>query len=431
MKKPFSIDYSIESDKDRVAAIYNILDSLDTPPKPEDLETMATYMLCGKDENGLNAVHRGEIVLGNTRYNSFRRTDDKNVSLEALLENPAADESELKQFNEKKYYIHGKPGIRRPKYDKKTGEMIDPGDSEVPGMVELWESIDRLEHWVAVLEGKVQPREDDLLFTDSYRLYKLKHQLIDLRRHQYYLKDSYNPPAYFPGADHPKPQFIDWTSDSFYWLTYEEWQRKIAAERLHLVSQKIEDYETKTLPDGALMVKWLVRKHTFDWENPQHIRALINNYDLLENLLHKKIDTYGKTLLLDFERYVKMADLPPTRQFILEQKLARIPNQQIAANLLQVHGRKYNENHLGQILIKEIPTKIATAATRNRLAIDTPPEEKKICFTCKQAFPRDRLFFAHNRDRKDGYSSNCKVCEKKLREAKKKRQLENEQRTKN
>ena len=106
MKKPFSIDYTIESDTDRVAAIYNILDSLDKIPNSNDLETMATYMLCGKHKNGLNAVQRGEITLGNTRYNSFRRTDDKNVSLEGLLENPASDETELKAFNEKKYHIH-------------------------------------------------------------------------------------------------------------------------------------------------------------------------------------------------------------------------------------------------------------------------------------------------------------------------------------
>lgn len=36
-----------------------------------------------------------------------------------------------------------KPCIRKPKYDKKTGEMVDPGDSDVPGMVEQWEIIDR------------------------------------------------------------------------------------------------------------------------------------------------------------------------------------------------------------------------------------------------------------------------------------------------
>ena len=34
--------------------------------------------------------------------------------------------------------------IVKPKYDKKTGAMVDPGDSDIPGMIEIWDSIDRL-----------------------------------------------------------------------------------------------------------------------------------------------------------------------------------------------------------------------------------------------------------------------------------------------
>jgi len=33
-------------------------------------------------------------------------------------------------------YTQPKPTIVKPKYDKKTGEMIDPGDSDIPGMRE-------------------------------------------------------------------------------------------------------------------------------------------------------------------------------------------------------------------------------------------------------------------------------------------------------
>ena len=384
---------------------------------------MATYILCGKDKEGRNAIQRGEITLGNTRYDSFRRTDDKNVSLEALLESPTTDETTLHSFNEKKNYIHGKPGIKRPRYSRKTGELLDPGDSEIPGMKELWESIDEMERWIHVLEGKLPPREDDLLFDDSYRLYRLKHQLIDLRRHQYYLKDAYLQPLFLPNADHPKPQYIDWTSDSYYWMRLPEWEKKVAAARVHTVSKDLKDYETREGEDG-IEVKWIVRRHTFDWENYLHVRALIQNYDLLENLLANKINTYGKTLLLDFERYREMAQLNEIRSFLLDQRLQHIPQQQIAENLMRQFGVKYNDNHLGQILIKEIPQKIATAALRHHLLVDTPQEERKQCFRCKQFFPRHTLFFARNKGRKDGFSSNCKECER-LRREKKKEQREN------
>jgi hypothetical protein len=56
MKKAYSLDYSIERDIDRVAAVKDILDSLPTDPTQTELEQMGSYILYGKDENGKNAV---------------------------------------------------------------------------------------------------------------------------------------------------------------------------------------------------------------------------------------------------------------------------------------------------------------------------------------------------------------------------------------
>lgn len=72
MKKAYTLDYSIERDTDRVAAIYDILDSLPTDPNATDLEQMASYILYGKDENGKNSIHRHETTDdGQRRYNTF------------------------------------------------------------------------------------------------------------------------------------------------------------------------------------------------------------------------------------------------------------------------------------------------------------------------------------------------------------------------
>ena len=90
-----------------------------------------------------------------------------------------------------------KPEIHRPTYDE-AGNMIDPGDSDVPGMVELWARIDYLQERLDMYKGKIPP--DDYVRAhpmDSYRLYKFNHMLIDIRRHQYYLKDSYKPTIHF------------------------------------------------------------------------------------------------------------------------------------------------------------------------------------------------------------------------------------------
>jgi hypothetical protein len=86
-------------------------------------------------------------------------------------------------------------------------------------MRDLWQSIERIEKLVAINEGKLPPDENTYFLPDSYRLYQLKHQLADLRKHQYYLKDAYKPTIHFMAADKPRAQFVDWTADSFYWVT--------------------------------------------------------------------------------------------------------------------------------------------------------------------------------------------------------------------
>lgn len=90
-------------------------------------------------------------------------------------------------------------------------------------MTDLWDSIDRLEHWIAVVQGDLAPTEDFELFDNGYRLYRLKHNLIDMRRQQYYLKDAYKPTLHFSQVDKPRAQFIDWSSDATYWMPLDEW----------------------------------------------------------------------------------------------------------------------------------------------------------------------------------------------------------------
>ena len=85
-KKAYSLDYEIYLATDRNQAVQNILDSLDTDPNATDLEQMADYILFGKDEKFLNARDRKEILQPKRRYDSWSTKDEKNESLDALLE---------------------------------------------------------------------------------------------------------------------------------------------------------------------------------------------------------------------------------------------------------------------------------------------------------------------------------------------------------
>lgn len=165
----------------------------------------------GKDEGGKNATQRGETLDDHKRYPTYRKNDDKVKSLDALLENPVVSEATLQPVEDSKpVYLKRKPAIHRPKYNKRTGALLDPGDMDVPGMQELWERIDYYDRLVAANEGRIPFSDDLAVAKDSYTLYRLKHWLVDLRRHQYYLKEAYNPTIYPLGVTPPQPQTYNW-----------------------------------------------------------------------------------------------------------------------------------------------------------------------------------------------------------------------------
>jgi hypothetical protein len=126
-------------------------------------------------------------------------------------------------------------------------------------------------------------------------------------------------------------------------------------------------------------------------------------------------DSWGRTLIFDLDRYCEMAQLSEVREYILTRRIDRATYSAIVEELWEKFGIKYNENHVCTILTTEIPTKIAKTARKHRLIIETPESEKKCCWTCKKMLPRDTLFFGLNASRNDGFSSNCKECEKKKR----------------
>lgn len=414
MKKKYSLDYNIERDFDRLRAVEDILDTLETNPTPLELEQMASYILYGKDENGKNAVQRGETTDSDKRYKTFQKTADKLQSLDELIDNPLADQLSLHPLEERYIYTKKKPVIARPKYDK-AGNLIDKGDSDVPGMVELWERIDYIEHVVAINEGKIPDDGTATILQDSYRLYQLKHMLADMRKNQYYLKDMVKPTLHFTAIRPPQPQTYNFDSNSFYWMSLDQWRAKTQNSYLSSISKDLRDYETRIAPNGAIEVKWVVKHQEFDWENPTHIRALIDNYSNLYMQVYDKLHSWGRTLIFDFDRYATMAKLSPAREYILLRKIDKAPYPTIIQELQEKFGLKYNENHLSSILNKEIPEKIAATAARHRLELETPQSERKQCFRCKRYLPKNTLFFGINNSHKDGWASNCKECERERR----------------
>lgn len=78
MRKKYALDFSIIRDVDRMHAVEDILDRMDTDPSATELEQMASYILYGKDENGNNSIQRRETIDKDMkRYKSYKTKDDK------------------------------------------------------------------------------------------------------------------------------------------------------------------------------------------------------------------------------------------------------------------------------------------------------------------------------------------------------------------
>ena len=411
MKKKYSLDFSIVRDTDRLRAVEEILDKLNTDPSPTELEQMASYILYGKDENGQNSIQRNETIDKDKRYKSYKTKDDKVQSLDEIMEAPGFDEQQLRSAYKRDSYTVPKPCIRKPKYDKQTGEILDIGDADVPGMLEQWEIIDRWQRMLDIAQGKIPPAEGDTLVTDPYRIYQLKHNLIDIRKHQYYLKDSAKPTLHFQNLDHPKPQFYDWSGDAFYWLPYDQWKYRVDHSYTTRISRDLKDYEVRGEGD-TLEVKWIVCEHHFDWETPKHARALLNHYCTLYDALKDKLNTYGRTLLWDFDRYVELCDFSELRKFLIGLRKQGMAYEDILEEMRAQYAMEYSPNYLVSIISTEVPNKIAKVARMLRIEQETPIEQRKKCIHCERLLPADPLFFSRNNSHKDGLSNTCKQCDR-------------------
>lgn len=406
-KKPYSLDYSIERDTDRLKAVEEILDSLPSTPTPRDCELFASYILYGKDENGKNSLERRETYDSDEkRYKSYKKKADSVSSLDSYLDNPLADQTAIKPFDSRQTYKKYPPQIAKPKYDAR-GRMIDPGDTDIPGMVELQEAIERTQRLYDMSVGNIPPDETTVLVENPYRQYQLKHQLIDMRRHQYYLKDAYKPVIRFQNIRQPSPQTYDWSQDATYWVSFKEWNYRVRNTYLP-ISKDLKDYEQ----DENGNVKWVVREHHFDWENPKHIQALMKYYSAIYEQLWDQPMSWGRTLIYDFDRYFDMAGFTPDREYLILRRIDNAPYSVIKEELEEKFDISLTENYMSEFIASKVPRRIAEAARRHRLLIETPKEECKKCYTCGQLLPRDPIFFNFNGGRKDQLSSNCRTCEK-------------------
>lgn len=397
MPMRFKLDFTLKTSQERLNYLKENVDFDQLTKK--DVETCTDYVLYGKDpdKDDTSMVDRKEIYI-KTHYNSYNKTEP--VSLEGLMENPAFDESMLTQ--DRHIYKKTKPTIDREKC------------KDIPGMQELWDAIDKLDHLLKLAKGEVEPQEGEQVPNyDSKQLYHLNHHLIALRKQQYMLKDSAFPEfmaAKNYGSFYESPTMAEMNYPVFPCGTMRsekdpDFMNPTISQRelVTNVEEKIEELKKANKPYVNFMDK-------------SHIYQLCLNYYQIKDQAEKNPDSPLNNLLWTLDFYIEKANLSEQQRLIVAAKKQGLLNKEICELLMEKMGIYHQENYISTIWNK-VCGLIADAADLNYdewCCKDYKAAWKK-CNCCGRLMLRDPRNFVRKAKALDGLTNRCKKCDQKKR----------------
>lgn len=360
-----------------------------------DLETIANYILYGKDEDsGESVVDRKEVQI-KTKYNSYSKKEPE--SLDELIESPTFDE---RIFNtDKNRYKSIKPKIDREK------------DADVPGIQELWKSIDRYQHIIDANTGKIDDPTAPKL--SSVELYKFKHMVIDLRRQQFYLRDMVKPTICMFGTNARKVYQGEDNS-----IPFDEESSNFSIAPLGVLIGNDNKFLNPKEYRGPEYYYNKNAKYIIDFRNSEHIYYLLENYEDLRIGADKKPDSTIGFILDTLDFYTERANLSDSKKVILECKKQKIQNEVIRKKLNEEFGLTHSANYISTIWKQKICGDIAAAAQLHfdyYLNREKPFQWKK-CTQCGKIKLKDTREFMRKSRSSDGLANRCKECDKKNRQ---------------
>lgn len=424
------LDWTLSSDIERSAFLEQYMQSnifVSHPPTDEELETMANYVLWGKDVNGFNSEQRKEVQLPR-RNSTWSKKEIE--SIDGLLEDPAFPESSFLELGS----IFSKP-IKQSLSREELRKKLSPTDLKY--FEDLWRQIDYIELKINFFEiarnkrSKPPRKELFLPFTENeiariqasalklnqFQYLKLRHLLVELRREQYPMRDAVLPQVYSYRAGLADAEEKDSIHEEDLTVlplgTCADFSKIFAPFSALLPSQ----FRADELNEISSYL-WKLR----DTINPQttfDFRDLENVYQLL--LHHKDLQEDGHNNLINtFWYYAREADLTPIQSKVLKMKMRQERNQDIAAIINKEFNKRYTDNYISTIFRQKIIPAINCAATYHERLIDSIffEEDFKICGTCGRLLLRDPVNFVRRSRAKDGFSNRCKKCDKAAREAK-------------
>ena len=408
------------------------------PLTPEELETIANYILWGKDADGTSLVQKGDISI-ETRNKTWQRDDTE--SLDAMMESPTFNEASLRKPTE------ARTRIAREVFDRQ--KALEECPEHMRAVFEdLFDRIDKLEmsiHFYEFAHGKrKEPPRTALTkrFTEAevdaaraisekwnqFKYLKQRHLIVELRREQFTLRDNYiekhmrhTPPE--PDLD---PVNLDFEAEIPVFPL-----GLVGAPFSELVFKQADDLNPTTYTEKELNVLtrhyWNKKEQSrpqlfFDFGELEHVYELFGQLvELEEELDTLPIESNLGKLIATLKYYIALTDLSEAHQEILDLKINKQKNQDIADIINKKYGKSYTANYISTIFRQKIIPRINETANFHALIIENMcfEENFKKCNGCGEWLLIDAQNFVRKSRSKDGFSTKCKKCDRADRERKK------------
>lgn len=440
------LDFSLLTLEERTKFIEEYVTREEFKKKPltsEELEMCGNYLLWGKDSSGKNSVQKKEVQI-ETRNKTWTKGPEVE-SLEALLESPT--------FNENNIVV---PTAARAKVQKEVfsrSKALEEAPDELKVVFKnLFYRIDRLDlllNYYDLAHGKRKnPPREELLnrFTkedqeklkeesthlNQFTYLKLRHQLVELRKEQFSLRDSYKFTIRKDPIYNYAPAQINKILDSdikIFPLGFFYPEQKVS----QLIFQPLEQLVPQNFSseDLKLVSKFYWGKQKdeedkgtefFDFREIEHVYNLFLTYfDLEDTIELKEIESTTQFLLKTLEYYAANSNLSDIYKDILQLKVRKKKNQDIADFVNEKYNKSYTSNYISTIFKQKIIKKITETAAYHHTLIGLIyfPEEFKTCNTCKKTLLKCSDNFVRKERSKDGFTNRCKSCDKEERKRKK------------
>lgn len=405
------------------------------PPTQSELETIANYILWGKNRsNDKNIVQEGSIQIA-TRAGLWDANAAKVESLDSLLAQPGFTEQQILSAEAPRY-----------KYPKETFSRSIARRTASPEALsileQLWREIDSLDlelNFYDIIHGKrIKPPREELLalFDESaqqslresaahlnqFQYLKKRHLLVELRREQYTVKDLYRPiraPHNIAPSTFIQPTTTtietDYPVAPIGLIGGIGIQEKLFPKDRYPIPSDFTQNELRSV----LEFYWrrALQTNIYDFRNLDHVGKTFEQFQQLDSERNDDILSNSNAFLNTLQFYIARADLSDIQREILDLKLRKVSNPDIAQYINKKYSKSYTINYISTIFRQKIIPQICAAAQIHAEIIEnlTFPENFKKCKTCGRILLISPINFVKKSRSPDGYSTQCKICDREAR----------------